>query len=78
MILGKSEPPISPFAGTVLTICTADTRNQPDDPTQQTMIPLTVNEIRPLINTLIIRPIRDHTHRVRGSHWRRQHQARAH
>jgi SRSO17 transposase len=61
----------------VLTICAADSRNQPDDPTRQTMIGLTVNEIRRLINTLIIRPVRDLIHRLHWSGWRRQHQHRA-
>jgi SRSO17 transposase len=41
------------------------------------MIPLTINEIRRLINTLIIQPIRDHAHRLRWSRWRRRHQARS-
>jgi hypothetical protein len=41
------------------------------------MISLTVNEVRRLINTVIIRPIRDLTHRLHWSHWRRRHQARA-
>ena len=61
----------------VLTICTADSRGQRDDPTRQTMIPLTVNEIRRLINTLIIAPVRDLIHRLHWSGWRRRHQARA-
>jgi SRSO17 transposase len=61
----------------VLTICTADSRGQRDDPTRQTMIPLTVNEIRRLINTLIIEPVRDLIHRLHWSGWRRRHQARA-
>jgi hypothetical protein len=41
------------------------------------MIALTVNEIRRLINALIIQPIHDLDHRLRWSDWRRQHQARA-
>jgi hypothetical protein len=41
------------------------------------MIALTVNEIRRLINLLIIPPIRDLNHRLRWSDWRREHQARA-
>ena len=36
-----------------------------------------VNEIRRLINTLIIEPVRDLIHRLHWSGWRRQHQARA-
>ncbi len=61
----------------VLAICTADSRDRHDDPSRQTMIELTVNEIRRLINTLIIKPIRDLTHRLHWSGWRRQHQLRA-
>jgi SRSO17 transposase len=60
----------------VLAICAADARTtnrhgQPD------MIDLTVNEIRRLINVLLIRPTRSITYRLRWSRWRRRHQARA-
>ena len=41
------------------------------------MIELTVNEIRRLINVLLIRPARSIAHRLRWSNWRRRHQARA-
>ncbi|MFG1886084.1 hypothetical protein [Micromonospora sp. NPDC049102] len=41
------------------------------------MIELTVNEIRRLINVLLIRPTRSIVHRLRWSNWRRRHQARA-
>ncbi|SCG14841.1 SRSO17 transposase [Micromonospora echinofusca] len=58
----------------VLTICAADAT---DGPTDTGLIKLTVNEIRRLINTCIIRPISDLTHRLHWSGWRRQHQARA-
>jgi SRSO17 transposase len=62
----------------VLTICAADAATgEADNPTDSALIKLTVNEIRRLINTLIIRPIRDLAHRLRWSHWRRRHQARA-
>lgn len=62
----------------VLAICNADaTATPPDNPASPGLIPLTINEIRRLINTLLIRPIRDITHRLRWSTWRRQHQARA-
>lgn len=62
----------------VLAICAADaTTDKPDHPSEPGLIPLTVNEIRRLLNTLIIEPIRDLTHRLRWSHWRRRHQARA-
>ena len=62
----------------VLAICTADAR-QPgsQQPTSAELITLTVNEVRRLINTLIIQPIRDLAHRLHWSHWRRRHQARA-
>jgi hypothetical protein len=58
-------------------VCTADSREANDDPNQQTMIELTVNEIRRLINTFIIEPVRSLTHRLHWSGWRRQHQLRA-
>jgi len=61
----------------VLAICVADSRHCVDDPVQQAMIELTVNETRRLINTLIIEPARDLNHRLHWSGWRRQHQARA-
>jgi SRSO17 transposase len=61
----------------VLAICTADSRDRNADPARQAMIELTVNEIRRLINTLIIEPVRDLIHRLHWSGWRRQHQARA-
>ncbi|MGR6320032.1 hypothetical protein Q2K19_25715 [Micromonospora soli] len=58
-----------------LAICAADAAgNEPDDPD---LIPLTVNEVRRLINTFIIGPIRGLAHRLRWSQWRRRHQARA-
>jgi hypothetical protein len=41
------------------------------------MIDLTVNEIRRLINVLLIRPTHSVAYRLRCSHWRRRHQARA-
>jgi SRSO17 transposase len=63
---------------TVLAICAADARaNEPGQRTGNELISLTVNEIRRLINAILIRPIRDLTHRLRWSHWRRRHQARA-
>jgi SRSO17 transposase len=65
----------------VLAICAADAANQhdthPDQPNDKKLIRLTVNEVRRLINTLIIQPIRDLAHRLRWSHWRRRHQAQA-
>ena len=60
----------------VLAICAADART-PDRHAQPDMIDLTVNEIRRLINVLLIRPTRSIAHRLRWSHWRRRHQARA-
>lgn len=61
----------------VLTICAADSHDRDDDPSRHTMIELTVNEIRRLINTIIIEPARHLTHRLHWSGWRRQHQLRA-
>ena len=60
----------------VLAICAADARAA-DRPAQPDMIELTVNEIRRLINVLLIRPTRSITYRLRWSNWRRRHQARA-
>ncbi len=59
----------------VLAICAADAADH--NPTDAGLIKLTVNEIRRLINTLVLRPIRNLTHHLRWSQWRRQHQARA-
>jgi hypothetical protein len=41
------------------------------------MTRLSVNEIRRLINVLLIRPTRRLAYRLRWSNWRRRHQARA-
>lgn len=60
----------------VLAICAADART-PDRRAQPDMIDLTVNEIRRLINVLLIRPTRSIAYRLRWSNWRRCHQARA-
>jgi hypothetical protein len=59
-----------------LALCAADARSA-NRPAQPEMIELTVNEIRRLINVLLIRPTRSITHRLRWPNWRRQHQARA-
>jgi SRSO17 transposase len=60
----------------ILAICAATTPPT-DDHDQPDMIRLTVNEIRRLINVLIIRPGHSITHRLRWSIWRRRHQQRA-
>ncbi|MFD1365758.1 IS701 family transposase [Actinoplanes sichuanensis] len=60
----------------VLAICAADARSA-DRHGQPDMIDLTVNEIRRLINVLLIRPTRTIADRLRWSCWRRRHQARA-
>lgn len=60
----------------VLAICAADARSA-HRPAQPDMIELTVNEIRRLINVLLIRPTRSIAYRLRWSTWRRRHQARA-
>ena len=61
----------------VLAICVAESRDPDDRPAQQTMIELTVNEIRRLVNAFLIEPVRDLLHRLHWSGWRRQHQLRA-
>lgn len=61
----------------VLAICAADSRDSDDHRAQQTLIELTVNEIRRLINVFLIEPARDLIHRLHWSGWRRQHQLRA-
>ena len=60
----------------VLAICAADART-PDRCARPDMIELTVNEIRRLINVLLIWPTRSIAYRLRWSNWRRRHQARA-
>lgn len=61
----------------VLTLCAVDAHRDHARPDHEELINLTVNEIRRLINIWIIHPIRDLTHRMRWSHWRRRHQATA-
>jgi SRSO17 transposase len=59
----------------ILAICAADaTAAGPEHPS---MIRLTVNEIRRLINVFRDQPTHDNTHHLRWSNWRRRHQARA-
>ena len=58
----------------ILAICAAAT---PHPPEQSDVIRLTVNEIRRLINVLVITPTPGINHRLRWSLWRRRHQARA-
>jgi hypothetical protein len=60
----------------VLAVCAADART-PNRRAQPNLIDLTVNEIRRLINVLLIRPTRSIAFRLRWSNWRRRHQARA-
>lgn len=60
----------------ILAICTTQTAAA-DKPEHPDMIRLTVNEIRRLINVFLIRPTRSIAYRLRWSHWRRRHQARA-
>lgn len=60
----------------ILAICTADTGTA-DEPEHPDLIKLTVNEIRRLINVLLIQTTRSIAHRLRWSRWRRRHQARA-
>jgi len=64
----------------VLAICVADAAARDPDQTRPTdigLIKLTVNEVRRLINTFIIRPISDLAHRLHWSQFRRRHQAQA-
>lgn len=58
----------------ILTICTADAN---DDHPQPDTIQLSVNELRRLINILILHPTGNTTHRLRWSNWRLHHQTRA-
>jgi hypothetical protein len=62
------------LAAAFLTITAAGHASHPPPDGQ---IPLTRNEIRRLLATLIIRPARDAWHRLRWSAWRRRHQHRA-
>lgn len=55
--------------------CTAATERR-DRPAPNGLIPMTGNEIQHLFAALI-RPAHDLAHRLRWSHWRRRHQARA-
>ncbi|MGC4857482.1 IS701 family transposase, partial [Micromonospora sp. DT4] len=60
----------------ILAICAAEaTSTQPTE--DQDMIPLTVNEIRRLINVFRDQPTRSTSYRLHWSNWRRRHQARA-
>ncbi len=62
----------------VLAICAADAATDTDtDPLDTGLIQLTVNEVRRLMNTLLIRPLLSLSHRLQWSLWRREHQARA-
>jgi SRSO17 transposase len=65
---------LSMLAHAFLRVVTATERSQRPSPTGR--IPLTCNEIRHLLTTVIIAPIRDITLRLRRSAWRRQHQHR--
>jgi SRSO17 transposase len=46
-------------------------------PTPQGLVPLALNEIRHLYNTLVVTPAADIPHILRCSYWRRRHQYRA-
>jgi SRSO17 transposase len=63
------------LAHAFLAVVRADERSQHPGPAD--LIPLTCNEIQRLFTTLVVRPVRDVAHRLRWSHWRRRHQARA-
>jgi hypothetical protein len=68
-------------AHAILAICAADVRPTDTCPTDKhtepDMIELTVNEIRRLINVLLIQSSHRITHHLRWSNWRRRHQAQA-
>jgi hypothetical protein len=66
---------LSMLAHAFLAVGTATERSQRPVPTG--WIRLTCNEIRHLFTAVLIAPIRDITHRLRCSAWRRQHQHRA-
>lgn len=60
----------------ILAICTADTSHR-DDHAQPDTIRPSINEIRRLINILILHPASSTAHRLHWSDWRLRHQARA-
>ena len=60
----------------ILAICAAATGPADKHP-EPDMIELTVNEIRRLINLLLLQPRHSITHHLRWSNWRRRHQAHA-
>jgi SRSO17 transposase len=64
------------LAHALLAVIAAREHDQPASATQ-TLIPLTVNEIRHLFAKLIATTVHMNTHWLRWSAWRRQHQARA-
>ncbi|MGC9669325.1 IS701 family transposase [Planosporangium sp. 12N6] len=61
----------------VLAICAADAASTAGHASDTGLIKPTVNEVRRLINTFLIRPSRDLAHRLHWSHWRPRHQAQA-
>jgi SRSO17 transposase len=61
----------------ILAICAADTSTTTDDHAQPDRTRPSVNEIRRLINILILHPTGSTTHRLHWSDWRLHHQARA-
>ena len=63
------------LAHAFLAVVTADERTH--RPAPDGLIPLSINEIAHLFNRLIVRPAHAAAHRLRCSHWRRRHQARA-
>jgi SRSO17 transposase len=63
------------LAHAFLTITTADQRDQPTH--DDTLLPITVNETRRLINAIISLPAATLDHVLRWSRWRRRHQANA-
>jgi hypothetical protein len=75
---GTASPPLALAALAVLAICAGNAATSAaDDAADPGLIKLTVNEVRRLSNTFIIRPTSDLTHRLHWSRFRRRHQARA-
>jgi hypothetical protein len=64
------------LAHAILTVIAARERDH-HTTADQTLIPLTLNEIRRLFTKLITNTVHPISHWLAWSHWRRQHQARA-
>ena len=65
------------LAHAILTVIAARERDHHTADTDQTLIPLTFNEIRRLFTKMITNAVQPISHWLAWSHWRRRHQARA-